>query len=167
MITPHIRWMIRRDLLEALEIEQGSFECPWQESDFISVLRQRNAIGMVAEHDDRIVGFMLYELHKNIIHVLNFAVCPHVRRQGVGAAMVERLAGKLSSDRRTRITLEIRETNVAAQLFFGSQGFWATGILRDFYEDTTEDAYAFRREYREPMNKHGLPVNRIRRLASN
>ncbi len=63
----HIRWMIRRDMPEILGIEDRSFEFPWLEEDFIRCLRQRNCIGMVAEHDDRIVGFMIYELHKNRI----------------------------------------------------------------------------------------------------
>ena len=70
----HIRWMIRRDMAEVLAIEAESFEFPWSEEDFIRCLRQRNCIGMVAELDDHVVGFMIYELHKNRLHVLNFAV---------------------------------------------------------------------------------------------
>ena len=58
----HIRWMIRRDMPEVLEIEQSSFEFPWTEEDFIRCLRQRNCIGMVAEYDEKVVGFMIYEL---------------------------------------------------------------------------------------------------------
>ena len=55
----HIRWMIRRDMTEALAIEADSFEFPWCENDFLRCLRQRNCIGMVAEHNDRIVGFTM------------------------------------------------------------------------------------------------------------
>ena len=73
-VRVHIRWMIRRDMPEVLAIEGESFEFPWLEEDFIRCLRQRNCIGMVAEHEDRVVGFMIYELHKTRIHVLNFAV---------------------------------------------------------------------------------------------
>ena len=60
----HIRWMIRRDYAEVLAIEARGFEFPWCEDDFIRCLRQRNCIGMVAERDDRVAGFMVYELHK-------------------------------------------------------------------------------------------------------
>ena len=55
--------------------------------------------------------------------------------------MVSKLIGKLSSHRRTRITLEVRETNLPAQLFFKDQGFRAVRVLRTFYEDSGEDAY--------------------------
>ena len=54
---------------------------------------------------------------------------------------IEKLTGKLSHQRRSRILLEVRETNLAAQLFFRKCGFRAVSVLRDFYEDTTEDAY--------------------------
>ena len=77
----HIRWMIRRDMAEVLEIEQDGFEFPWIEEDFLRCLRQRNCIGMVAEHGERVVGFMIYELHKTRLHILNFAVASDVRRQ--------------------------------------------------------------------------------------
>ena len=73
-VRVHIRWMIRRDMPEVLAIEASSFEFPWVEEDFIRCLRQRNSIGMVAEHDEQVVGFMIYELNRNRIQVLNFAV---------------------------------------------------------------------------------------------
>lgn len=144
----HIRWMIRRDMAEVLEIEGESFEFPWSEDEFIRCLRGRNCIGMVADQDDKVVGFMIYELHKTRLHVLNFAVSAAARRQGVGHRMIAKLVGKLSAQRRTRIVLEVRETNLDAQLFFRSQGFRAVNVLRDFYEDTTEDAYLMQFRYR-------------------
>src|SRR6516162_129139 len=105
----HIRWMIRRDMPEVLQTEQLSFEYPWTEEDFLRCLRQRNCIGMVAEQGEKVVGFMIYELHKNKLHILNFAVQQSFRRLGIGAQMVAKLVSKLSSHRRTRITLEVRE----------------------------------------------------------
>ena len=79
----HIRWMIRRDMPDVMGIELASFEFSWTEDDFLRCLRQRNCIGMVAERGDTIVGFMIYELHRTRLHVLNFAVNPTVRRTGV------------------------------------------------------------------------------------
>jgi ribosomal-protein-alanine N-acetyltransferase len=124
-----------------LEIERQSFEFAWSEDDFIRCLRQRNCIGMVAERNETIVGFMIYELHKNRLHILNFAVHDDYRRMNVGRSMVEKLVAKLALQRRNRIMLEVRESNLDAQLFFRSIGFRAISVLRDFYEDTTEDAY--------------------------
>jgi len=137
----HIRWMIRRDMPEVLAIEDESFEFPWPERDFVRCLRHRNCIGMVAEHENRVVGFMIYELHAARIHVLNFGVAPDYRRRGVGSQMVAKLVAKLSSQRRSRIVLEVRERNLGGQLFFRTQGFRAVSVLRDYYVETSEDAY--------------------------
>lgn len=141
--TIRIRWMIRRDMPEVMEIEGRSFEFPWAEDDFIRCLRQRNCIGMVAELDERVVGFVIYEHHKSRIYILNLAVHPAFRRLGVGTAAVQKLAGKLSAQRRNRVVLRVRETNLDAQRFFRACGFLATGIDRGHYDDTTEDAYRF------------------------
>ena len=161
----HIRWMIRRDMPEVLDIERSSFEFPWFEEDFIRCLRQRNCIGMVAEHAEQVVGFMIYELHKTRLHILNFAVSSNLRRRGVGRQMIEKLVGKLSSQRRTQITLEVRETNLPAQIFFRHSGFRATNVLRDFYDDSPEDAYVMQYSYQSDEAALILPMNRIDRLA--
>lgn len=141
-----IRWMIRRDMPSVLAAEESSYESPWCEEEFISCLRQRNCIGMVAERDDQVVGFMIYELHQKRIHLINLAVHANHRRKGVGLAMISRLEGKLSPERRSRITCEIRERNVPGQLFLRACGFRAISVLREFYEDCNDDAYLF--EYR-------------------
>src|SRR3954447_6885809 len=141
LLRVHIRWMIRRDMPEVLAAENSSFEYAWAEEDFLRCLRQRNCIGMVAECGEKVVGFMIYELHKAKLHILNFAVHPSYRRSAVGGQMVAKLISKLSSHRRTRITLEVRETNLSAQLFFSKQGFRAVRVLRTYYEDSGEDAF--------------------------
>ena len=101
-----IRWMIRSDLPEVLDIEAASFPHPWDEATFINYLRQRNVIGMVCEEKDRVVGYMVYEMHKNRLHVLNLAVSTESRRQGVGTAMVAKLISQLS-ERRQSIFAEV------------------------------------------------------------
>ena len=68
----------------------------------------------------------------------------------------------LCCQRRKEITLEVRETNLAAKLFFQSQDFVAVAVLRDHYEDSAEDAYVMK--YRldpEDAMYHFAPHNRI------
>jgi len=137
----HIRWMIRRDLPEVLQIEEDGFEFPWTEREIMDALRQQNCIGMVAEQGERVVGFMIYKLYPKHLHLVSLAVARDCQRRGVGRLMVDKLVEKLTRQRRVRITLETRETNLAAQLFFRSQGFRATAVFHEFYADSPEDAY--------------------------
>ena len=167
-VRVHIRWMIRRDMPEVLQTEQESFEFAWTEEDFLRCLRQRNCIGMVAEQGEKVVGFMIYELHKAKLHILNFAVHPSWRRSGVGSQMVAKLISKLSSHRRTRITLEVRETNLGAQLFFRSQHFRAVRVLRGFYEDSGEDAFLMQYKLADDVGDDvNEGVNRIAQYEEN
>jgi ribosomal-protein-alanine N-acetyltransferase len=55
---------------------------------------------MVAELADSVVAFMIYELHRSRLHMLNFAVTRSHRRLGVGTQMMEKLVAKLTPDRR-------------------------------------------------------------------
>jgi [ribosomal protein S18]-alanine N-acetyltransferase len=166
-VRVHIRWMIRRDMPEVLAIEHASFEFPWCEEEFLRVLRQRNCIGMVAEYGERVVGFMIYELHKNKLHVLDFATHPEFRRMGVGHQMLAKLVGKLSSHRRTRIALHVRETNLFAQLFYRIEGFRAMEVAREHYPDTGEDAYLMHYMLDESILDEHAPANRIAKQFEN
>lgn len=164
-IRVHIRWMIRRDMPEVLVIEEDSSDHPWTEEDFLRCLRQRNCIGMVAELGEKVVGFMIYELHKSKLHILNFAVHAGFRRQRVGTQMLQKLISKLSSHRRDCITLEIRETNLGPQLFYRDAGFRAVRVLRSHYDDTSEDAYLM--QYRIPTgDAEEAAMTRVARLES-
>lgn len=164
-IYTNIRWMIRRDMPAVLDIEQHSFEFPWSEEEFVRCLRQRNCIGMVAGRDTTVVGFMIYELHKNRLHLLNFAVAQSARRTGVGSSMVDKLSSKLTADRRNRIMLEVRETNLDAQIFFRERGFRAISVLRSFYEDSPEDAYLMQYRHRAATEELISSPTRMDRLA--
>jgi len=167
-VRTHIRWMIRRDMPEVLQIETDSFEFPWLEEDFLRHLHRRDTIGMVAEVDGCVAGFMIYELHKSRIHVLNFAVAPDLHRRGIGSQMVAKLVAKLSLRRRKSIFLEIRETNLGAQLFFREKEFRAVSILYGHYKDAPEES-AYRMQYRykpkiqQPLE--GFGGNKIVRIA--
>ncbi len=107
------------------------------------------------------MGFMIYELHKSMLRILNFAVGTDYRRCGIGRQMVQRLIDKLSQQRRREIVLEVRETNVPAQLFFAENGFRAVTVLRKHYDDTCEDAYYMRYCLTDDATIPFVPHNRI------
>lgn len=136
-----IRWLINGDMPDVQMIECQGFLNPWTQNDFLSALRERNIIGMVAKHGHKIVGFMVYELQKKELRLLNFAVDPKHQRKQVGTQMIARLADKLSEQRRKKIVAEIRESNLPAQLFFSAVNFRATTVIHGWFEDTNEDAY--------------------------
>jgi [ribosomal protein S18]-alanine N-acetyltransferase len=144
-LKTRIRWSLSYDVPRILEIEQECFGIhAWSDDDFTRCRRLRNCIGMVieTEADDDIAGYMFYELSKSSLHLLNLAVAPEYHRRGVGRRLVDKLIGKISPPhRRTSIRVDVRESNLDAQLFFRACGFRAVGVASDVYHGPPEDAY--------------------------
>lgn len=154
----NIRWMIRKDLKYILEIENNSFEFPWTEQDFITQLRQRNSVGMIIENDDcTILGYMIYDLHKTKLDIINFAVSHNHRRQDLGSMMIDKLKSKLFLGFRTELTVQIRESNISGLMFFHSHDFRATSIEKSPYKECSDDAINI--EYKIFTKKENRFVN--------
>lgn len=134
-----VRWLIRRDMDEVMAIERSSFGVPWTEGEFLEFLRQQTNIGMVAASPAGIRGYVLYELHTRRLHIANLAVAADSRRCGIATQMVQRLQDKLSGNRRSKLTLDVSESNTAGQLFFQRRGFWCSCIRPGFFDG--HDAY--------------------------
>lgn len=143
-----IRFLIRRDLQDVLDIEWSSFGDPWTEAEFMTALKKRNMIGTVYESENTIQGFMLYTLHQGRLEIVNIAVHPDYRLRGIGLQLLERLKAKLSPERRTRVAADVTEQNLPGQLFFSSCGFRCVGIKKDVYESSDgEFSSAYRFEH--------------------
>ena len=143
----HVRvcYITRESLPAVLDVERQAFgQWCWNEQDFILFLRQRNAIGMTAELNNRvIVGHMLYLLHERCIELVNFVVHPKFQRAGVGTQMMGRLKCKLAAHRRNRLDGVVPDSLTWMHLFLRTQGFRATRVLRSYFEDSNEDGYRF------------------------
>lgn len=141
MGTLSIRWMIRRDMPDVLEIE-SQHRYGWDEESLLTALRQRNCIGMVCEDAaDNIVGWMVYELHQDKLVLLHVAVDLECRRAYVGTAMMDKLKQKLSAQRRHEIWCDCTDDNLTAHLFFRDCGFRCERVIRGNYDDP--DMYRF------------------------
>lgn len=158
----HYRWMIRRDMIEVLEIERQCFGFPWSEEHFVYCLQQRNTIGMVVEVDKRVRAFVIYELHPSRIEVLNLAVERHHQRIGLGAMLIDKLKLKLNPNpnRRGELAVNVAEFNTPAQLFLKSQGLSCIRIDKNAWITPDIDAYRF--VYSARPKQKSVPVDDLR-----
>ena len=141
-----IRWMLTKDLDTVTSIETKSNEYYISRDDMIKLLRKRSVVAMVAvegENEDtgEITGFMIYELMNRRIQLLDIAVHTKYRRKGIGTGLIEKLKEKLSHKRRTKISTEVRESNLELLLFLKRQNFRAVEVIRNYFQDTGEDAF--------------------------
>jgi len=152
-----IRWLIRKDMDEVLRIEAESFGVNrWSEEEFLACLKQRNCIGVTIVRDySEVLGFMIYQLSKQKLIVLNMAVQPDSRRQGFGRMALQRLKEKLHQQRRTSVQARVTEDNLNAHLFFSGCGFRCEKTERG---ENGRDRLVFAYRILEEVSKEGSAV---------
>ena len=131
-INESIRWLIRRDMDDVIKIDDVGYVEPWSESKFISTLRKKTVIGVVATNGfNRTIGFCIYELQKTQIEILRMAVSPQWRRNGVASAMIDRLKDKVATQKRCGIVCEVDGHSIFSQLCFRDNGFTGHAMADD------------------------------------
>ncbi len=136
--------MKKEDVDQVLKIEQASFSMPWSRNLFLSEFRSprvSNLLVALLDYPVRtIAGFIIFWLVEDEMHILNLAVLPGLRRQGIAKQLVLtaiRLAGSKGAK---RAFLEVRASNAAAQKLYSDLGFSGTSVRRDYYDSPVEDA---------------------------
>jgi ribosomal-protein-alanine N-acetyltransferase len=129
------------DLDGILEIERASFPVPWTEAGVVPELEDDGRhLPLVVFSDDEMVAFALIWIVADELHLVNFAVSPSRRREGIGQALLDEVLAR-ARDRGTKIvTLEVRDGNDAARELYRASGFVEVALRPDYYPDTREDA---------------------------
>ena len=145
-----IAWGDRKRHLDAVcEIEQRAVEYPWTRQEFRNVLDDPRVKCVVAtDRAGAVLGYLVYERQRHVLHVLNVAVREQSQRRGVGSLLLLHVFLVLQNEGWQRIQLEVRERNLGAHLFLRATGFRCVGIHREHFS-TGEDAYAF--QYEPPI----------------
>ena len=122
-------------------IERRSFSTPWPENAYYEELtRNRMARYVVAKVGDEIVGYAGLWMIVDEGHITTFGVDPRWRRRGVGQRMLMHVADLAREQGATRMTLEVRVSNAAAQALYAKFGFVEAGRRAGYYSDDGEDA---------------------------
>lgn len=132
--------MVRADLDEVMAIERTAFRHPWSASFFLEELQVACARTIVAEINGKIVGYVLFWLLPEEIDIHNIAVHTAFRRQRIGQTLLQQVIEQARSRNSSRVTLEVRVSNIAAQKLYDSVGFVSRGLRKGYYSDDGEDA---------------------------
>jgi ribosomal-protein-alanine N-acetyltransferase len=131
--------MSREHLCEVAQIENLCFSDPWS-VESLELMLGEQATGLVAIEDGKLLGYvgMLCVLDEG--QIVNVATHPDSRRRGVGRALMSAIE-QLAKDRGiVFLSLEVRESNIAARSLYSSLGWVECGIRKNFYSKPTENA---------------------------
>ena len=133
-----VRRLAYGDLPGVLSIERRSFPAPWSLAMFVLELSKPSGICLAADTGDGLAGYLVCSRYADIWHVMNVAVDPERRREGIAARMMGELLETAGRD--GRYTLEVRVSNHGAIAMYERLGFRRAGRRRRYYHDNGEDA---------------------------
>lgn len=142
-----IRKMTAREIPQVAELEKICFSQPWSEKSVAGELENPLSLWLVAMDGDRLAGYVGSQTVMDETDMMNLAVAPQFRRQGVGEALVNALTASLKELGSRCLTLEVRDSNEAARALYGKLGFVEVGRRRGYYRDPREDALILRKEW--------------------
>jgi ribosomal-protein-alanine N-acetyltransferase len=139
------RRMEDADVPRVVEIEKDGFRHPWSEDLLRRELGHAWSTILLAvepgkDGKERIVGFVVFWLVHDEIHILNIATAQEDRRRGAGRALMN-VTAEHGRRRGARLaTLEVRRSNHPAIALYRSLGYRQIGIRPNYYADEGEDA---------------------------
>jgi len=158
---PAARFSIRRiqpaDLGAVLPIEAASFKHPWSremflrelEHDWSCILVCTETGGVEPAPADPVLGFLIYWLVHDEIHILNVAVAPAQRRRGIARRLLQEAERRAQAAEIALITLEVRKGDAGARALYRQLDYKEVGIRKNYYSEEGEDAVVMVRELRD------------------
>lgn len=139
------------DMEQVLAIEQASFASPWTRRLFENELRRPEVSTLLVAYTEAeapgparylrlILGYVVFWVVADEMHILNLSVHPLYRRRGIARRLVieaVRRAGAIGAE---KAYLEVRASNVPAIALYFGLGFVSIGIRRSYYDTPCEDA---------------------------
>ena len=129
------------------ELEKLCFTTAWSEKSIASELTNDLAVWMVALDGDRVVGYIGSQTAGGETDMMNVAVHPDYRRQGIAQILIELLIPELQRRCSTALSLEVRASNEPAKQLYEKLGFVEVGRRKNYYRDPKEDALILRKEW--------------------
>lgn len=135
-----IRNMRETDLNQVAELEQNCFSEPWSYQLLKSGLDSAYDIYYVWEQDEIILGYCNLRILAGEGEIQRIAVLPQYRRHGLGRKLMEAMMDVSRENQVETVSLEVRESNVAARRLYESYGFQAEAVRKGYYHNPVENA---------------------------
>ena len=143
MIIP----MNKDHVAQVAALERQCFADPWSEGSIASELDNPLSLWLVAEHNGAVCGYVGSQTVLDETDMMNIAMHPDCRRQGIAAALIEELVSRLKERGSHILRLEVRESNTPAIALYNSMGFIQLGIRKNYYRNPKENALILGKEW--------------------
>ena len=132
---------------QVAQLEGICFQDPWSERSIASELGNPLSLWLVAMEEDRLLGYVGSQTVLDETDMMNVAVDPAARRQGVAWALIQELTAQLKQRGSRKLSLEVRASNLGAIRLYESLGFVRLGCRPGYYRNPREDAWILGKEW--------------------
>ena len=140
--------MTEKHVAQVAELEKICFgSAAWSENSIASELKNQLSLWLVALDGETVAGYVGSQTVMDESDMMNVAVHPDCRRQGIAEELVNALTDALREKESRCLTLEVRASNEPAQLLYEKLGFSHIGKRPNYYRNPKEDAYILRKEW--------------------
>jgi len=138
------------DMPHLASLDYDLFEEPWEQSDFKKAWHDHQNI-VIRDKKKKVIAYCFYSKNdEGGVEIIRIAVNQEYQLKGLGTKILQFI---LTNEKFLTFEATLRETNLAGQLFFKKLGFKCIKQLKDFFNDTHEDAYYFflKKEAEKPI----------------
>lgn len=139
--------MTEAHVAQVAALEQVCFSDPWSENSVRSELENPLSTWLIALEGETVLGYVGSQTVLDEADIMNVAVAPDHRRQGIARLLLERLEEALRARNVHSLTLEVRASNEPAKALYASLGYVQVGRRPNYYFKPREDALILRKEW--------------------
>ena len=136
-----------RHVPQVAALEKICFADPWSEKSVASELENPLSYWLVAMDGEKLVGYVGSQTVLGETDMMNVAVSPDYRRQGIAEGLILALIAALKARESHCLTLEVRDSNASARALYEKLGFSEIGRRKNYYRSSKEDALILRKEW--------------------
>ena len=147
-----ITTMTEKHVAQVAELEKICFgSAAWSEKSVASELENPLSVWLVAVEGEKVLGYVGSQTVIDETDMMNVAVHPDYRKQGIATGLITELIGALKKRESHCLTLEVRASNEPAKNLYKILDFEEIGIRKNYYRNPREDALILRKEW---QNEH-------------
>ena len=139
--------MRQEHVAQVAALEKLCFRDPWSENSVASELNNPLSLWLVALDGERLAGYVGSQTVMDESDMMNVAVHPDFRKQGIANALILGLVEELRKMGSHCLTLEVRASNENAISVYRKLDFQEVGRRKNYYRNPREDALILRKEW--------------------
>lgn len=147
----YITKVLPEDLKDICQIENVSFKDPWSLDSFKYELNNSDSIFFKLTKNNGILGYIILRKMLDELHILNIAIKPEYRGQGLSKILLEYVIKEFGKNK--LILLEVRTSNIVAQELYKKYGFVTVHTRKSYYPDGEDAIVMIKQNYKGVNNE--------------